>query len=100
MASITSCTLHHTLGQPTKSDRLHLMTNNYNAFRTYSIARGHLINYRKHSDWLTAAEKRRIIKEYIVLRLVRILLLESDKTQRLKMLLKGIKDGLTYPLAT
>ena len=91
----TDCRLHHTIGQPSKSERLHLMTDNYNAFRTYSIARSHLLLYRKHRRILPVSEKRRIIKEYILLRFIRIVLLEPDKWNRLKGLFKGIWDGCT-----
>ena len=97
---ITSSTLYHTLGTPSKSESLHLMTNNYSAWRTYSIARSHIINYRKHRDWLTFADKKRIVNEYFLLRFIRIVLLETDKANKIKMLLKGIKEGLTYKLET
>ena len=95
---LTSVELHHTIGQPTTSGILHLKTSNYNAWRTYSIARSHAINYRKHRDWLNFQEKKRIIKEYYVRRLLLILLNEDDKWNRIKMLIKGTYDGLTLPL--
>ena len=95
---ITTSTLHHTIGMPTFSSVLHLKTSNYSPQRTYSIARSHAINYRKHHDWMTFGEKKRIIKEYYLRRLVLIILNENDKWNKIKMMFKGIWDGLTYPL--
>ncbi len=95
---ITTSTLRHTIGMPTFSSVLHLKTSNYNAWRTYSIARSHLINYRKHRDWLTFSEKKRIIKEYYLRRLVLIVLNEDDKWNRIRMMFKGIWDGLTMKI--
>ncbi len=94
IACITSSVLYHTLGTPTKSEGLHLMTNNYNELRTYSITRGYLRLLRLHRKWLSGAEKRNIIKENIILRPIRILLLEHDKCKKLFMFAKGIRDGL------
>ncbi len=98
IACITSSTLHHTIGTPTISTTLHLKTSNYSSWRTYSIARCHAINFRKHSDWLTFNEKKRIIKEYYLRRFILIILNEEDKWNRIKMLIKGTIDGLKYPL--
>ena len=63
------------------------------------MARAHLLKYRKHKDWLTTAEKRFIVKEYFLLKLLRILLAEPQKWKRLKMLVKGIFDGLAFDLS-
>lgn len=95
IACLTDCRLVHTIGEPYKSERLHLMTDNYNAFRTYSIARSHLLLYRKHRRILPVSEKRRIVKEYILLRFIRIVMLEPDKWNRLKGLFKGLWEGCT-----
>ena len=94
IACITPCILFHTLGSPSKSEKLHLMTNNYNILRTYSITRGHLRLYRRHKDWLNWDEKIRIIKENLILRFIRIILLETNKREKLRMFVKGIKDGI------
>jgi len=96
---LTQHTLHHQVGNACRMGPFHLFTNNYGPERTYSIARAHLIKYRKHRNWLTAAEKRFIIKEYYLLKFARILLAEPQKRQRLRMFFKGIYDGLTYDLS-
>lgn len=90
---LTTCILHHTMGCPTKAKWLPLKANNYTAMRTYEITRSHVLNWRKHSQWLTLGDKWRIVKDFIVMRLVRILLIEDDKTNRIKMLFRGIRDG-------
>jgi len=91
---ITSFTLHHQMGTPSYTRLLNLKTYNYNARRTYSIARGQMINLRKHSDWLTNKEKKGIIKKYYLRRAFLIIFHETDKWNRLKMLIKGTVDGL------
>lgn len=98
IACITSCTLRHNMGTPTYSAILHLKTSNYNSWRTYSIARSHAINLRKHADWFSLSEKKRIIKEYYLRRLVLIILSEDDKWNRIMMLIKGTIDGIRFPL--
>lgn len=96
IACITSCLLYHTMGEPKKSEHLHLLTNNYNADRTYSITKSHIINLRKHANWFSFSEKRRIIKEHVVMSAIRIILLEPNKYSRLRMMFKGLTDGLKY----
>ena len=100
IACITCCILYHTVGHPKRSRFLHLFTNDYGRERTYSIAKSHLIKYRKHRSWFTAYEKRKIFKEYYMWKIIRIALAEDDKLGRLKMLLKGIRDGMKYDLTT
>lgn len=96
---ITSCILYHTVGHPKRSKVLHLFTNDYGRERTYSIAKCHLIKYRKHKNWFTHADKRKIFREYYMWKLIRLVLVEEDKMGRLKMFLKGIYDGLTFDLS-
>lgn len=92
---LTDCILLHTMGNPTKSRLLLLKANNYSAGRTYEITRSHILNFRKHRKWLTFSDKVRIIKDFVVMRLFRILLLEKDKFNKIKMLIRGLKAGLT-----
>lgn len=96
---MTKHNLYHTIGQACRMGPFHIFTNNYGPERTYSMARAHLLKYRKHKDWLTTAEKRFIVKEYFLLKLLRILLAEPQKWKRLKMLVKGIFDGLAFDLS-
>lgn len=98
IACITCCILYHTVGQPKRSRFLHIFTNDYGRERTYSIAKAHLIKYRKHKEWFTCYEKRKIFKEYYMWKFIRIILAEEDKIGRMKMLFKGIKDGMMFDL--
>ncbi len=91
---LTDCLLFHVMGNPTKSKWLPLKANNYSAQRTYEITRSHVFNYRQHRNWLTLGDKWRIAKDFIIMRLVRIVLIEDDKLNRIKMLLRGIRDGI------
>lgn len=100
IACITSCLLYHTMGEPQKSDNLHLLTNNYNANRTHSIAKSHIINLRKHAKWFSFREKCNIIKEHVIMRFIRVILLEPDKYNRLRMLFKGLIDGIRFSFPT
>lgn len=88
--------LHHELGHPMRSKILKIYTTNYNAQRTYLCTKGQLMVIRKHSDFLTWHEIWIIIKEYILWKAIRIMLVEPDKWNRTKSYLKGIIDGLKY----
>ncbi|MCQ2311362.1 MAG: hypothetical protein MJZ64_06410 [Paludibacteraceae bacterium] len=96
---ITSCILYHTVGHPKRSKWLHLFTNDYGRERTYSIAKCHLIKYRKHKKWFTPADKRKIFKEYYMWKFIRLVLVEEDKIGRFKMFVKGIHDGFRFDLS-
>ncbi len=98
IACLTRQILHHTIGSPQRRGPFHLFTNNYGRFRTYSMTRGHIICYRKHRDIMTCYEKRHFFKEIFMWKLIRIILVEEDKWGRFCMMLKGIKEGVTYQL--
>ncbi len=96
---ITSCILYHTVGHPKRSKWLHLFTNDYGRERTYSIAKCHLIKYRKHKKWFTPSDKRKIFREYYMWKFIRLVLVEEDKIGRFKMFIKGIHDGFRFDLS-
>lgn len=96
IACLTDCHLHHVIGQPKMSRIFRISTKDYGRFRTYSITRSHIICYRKNKEWMNDEEKMIFFKEIIIWKLIRIVLVESDKLGRMKMYLKGIKDGLLY----
>lgn len=91
----TECVLKHTMGRPTKAKFLPIKANNYSAQRTYEITRCHVMNLRKHKKYVKMSYKVQIIRELIIMRLIRILLLEDQKVDKVRMLIKGIKSGLT-----
>lgn len=95
---LTNCLLSHTLGHPRRSKRLRIYTPDYDSARTYSMVRCHIINYRKNRKWMTNYECWKAFKEFIFWKFVRIVLVEKDKVNRLKMYLKGIWDGITFNL--
>lgn len=88
--------LRHELGHPMRSKILKIYTTNYNAQRTYLCTKGQLMIIRKHHDFLTGHEIWIIIKEYILWKAIRIILVEPDKWNRTKSFLRGIKDGILY----
>ncbi len=98
IACLTHCVLHHTIGSPQRGGPFHLFTNNYGRYRTYSMTRGHIICYRKHRDIMTCYEIRKFYKEIFMWKIIRLILVEEDKWGRFRMMLKGIRDGVTYQL--
>lgn len=98
IACLTDCVLHHTIGHPVRKGPLHIFTNDYGRFRTYSITRSHIISYRKHRDIMTAYERRKFFKEIFWWKFVRLVLAEEDKIGRFKMFFKGIRDGVSYKI--
>lgn len=96
IVALTANKLKHSLGTIKKSERFGIMTNDYGRFRTYSIARGHIINLRKHWNWWSKEEKKFIIRNYYINKVIQIVFLEEDKLGRLWNLLKGTMEGLTF----
>lgn len=99
IACLPRCILHHTIGHPVRKGPLHIFTNDYGPFRTYSITRSHIISYRKHRDIMTAYERRKFFKEIFWWKFVRLVLAEEEKVARFKMFFKGIWDGVTYKIS-
>lgn len=95
---LTSHKMKHTLGEGQRKGLFKIYTNNYNAFRTYSMTRSHIICYRKHKKKMTRAEKMYLFKEIIFWKLVRITFAESDKIKKYCALTKGIISGLKYKI--
>lgn len=93
---LTRHLLHHQLGDLRTMGPLHIHTDNYNAQRTYSISKSHILKIRKHRDWLSADEIKETVKTHYIMKFLRIVLAEPDKWSRMMMLVKGIYDGLTY----
>ena len=92
---LTECVLQHTMGKPTKARLLPVKANNYSVKRTYEITRSHVLNLRKHKEWLPFSYKAKIVKDLIIMRFLRILLLENNKIDKVIMLIKGLKSGMT-----
>ena len=93
---LTKHILHHTVGNACRMGPFHLFTNNYGPERTYSMAKAHIMLYKKHRSWFTSQEKRDIIKEHYILRFIRILLAEPQKWLRLRMFFKGMYEGVIH----
>ena len=98
VTTLTKHILDHHIGTPFRSKFFRISTPNYNAKRTYGMARNHIILCKKHWNLLDKSQVIYYIKEYIVYKFVRILLLENDKVFKLKMLFKGIYDGINYDM--
>lgn len=96
---LTKHVLQHTIGKPKRSSLLKLYTPDYGAARTYSIVSSHILNYRKNRRWMNGYERRKVLKEFLFWKLVRILFAEDEKWSRLRNYLKGIKDGVLFDLS-
>lgn len=96
IACLTKGKLIHTIGKPKRSRFLRIFTNDYGRERTYSITKSHIICYRKNKKYLNFDEKKIFFKEILMWKFIRIILVENDKIGRMKMYLKGIKEGLNY----
>lgn len=95
---LTGYTLTHSLGNLKRMGLLKILTHDYNAFRTYSMTRSHIICHRKHHKTMNGQERKYIYREILLQKTKRILLAENDKWERLLALLKGVRDGLRYRL--
>ncbi|MEZ9835154.1 hypothetical protein AB4341_16640 [Vibrio breoganii] len=65
-------------------------------FRNYHISKSRLYFYRKHKDRFSLPTMRLIIG--IAMQILKILLIENNKLQKIKMVAKGIKDYLKEDL--
>lgn len=95
---LTDSILIHSLGNLQRMGIFNIKTHDYNAFRTYSMTRSHIICHRKHYKSMNESERIYIYNEIIYQKIKRIMLAESNKFERLKALMKGIWDGLRYRL--
>lgn len=88
----TDIKLNHQLGYLTKT-KFGFHTNNYSAFRTYYIVRNQLLIWKRYRQF-PAARKKSIIKDYILMRSLKILIAEEDKAGKLASIAKGILHAL------
>lgn len=92
---LTQHRLYHVIGRLQRMGQFDVLTSNYSAERTYSIARSHILYLRKHWHTLTTREKWYIIKEHYIKMPLRILLADPEKRVRMKQFFKGMHDGMT-----
>jgi rhamnosyltransferase len=89
--------LVHQLGYSTKS-LLGFTTINYNSFRTFFLVRNHILLWKKYPKLYRFEYKKALIKEYIIYRIVKVLLSEKDKLSKIKSICNGIYHGLSNKL--
>jgi len=92
-------TIHlvHELGYSTKST-VGFTTINYNAFRTFYLVRNHILLWKKYPKLYRLEYKKILIKEYIIYRLIKILLSEKNKLNKIKSIFKGVYQGFSNSL--
>lgn len=95
---LTNHKLNHSLGYPQRLGIFKIFTPNYNAFRTFTMTRSHVICYRKHHKIMSKEEKQYVYREMLLNKFARILLAEPEKWSRLKAFVKGIISGLRYKI--
>lgn len=91
---LTKNELSHSMGNPPPPPRFGLTTPDYGPFRTYSMARSHLLCLRKHWRWMLPAERWYTVKYYVIVKFVTIIIIEKQKLSRLWSLIKGVAAGL------
>lgn len=97
---LTRHQLKHSLGYPQQRGPFRLFTPNYNSLRTYSMARSHIICYRKHKSMMNREDKDYLYNEILRRKFIRIILAEPDKWSRMTALIKGIISGCRYKIET
>ena len=95
---LTNNKLKHSLGYPQRMGLFHIFTPNYNAFRTFTMTRSHVICYRKHHKIMSKEEKRYVYREMLLYKIARIILAEPEKWRRLKAFIRGVVSGLRYKI--
>lgn len=98
IVSFTYCHLKQNFGYPIKSKFFGFESNNYSAGRTYNIVKNHLFILRRYYHTLTKLQRKMIIEAYILRRIVKVILVEKDKRNKIKSIIKGCITGLKEPL--
>lgn len=89
---ITNIILQHELGY--HDDTIFSRwVSSYSAFRTYYLIRNQLYIWRHYSDLYGNYRKYFFVKNYVVLRVLNVLISEKDKKKKLESIYKGLKDG-------
>jgi rhamnosyltransferase len=86
----TNIILNQQFGYTTKT-KLGFKTLNYSSARTYYIIRNHIILWRQYPKLYE--NKSRFILHHIILRIPKVILAESQKKEKIKAILLGLKDG-------
>lgn len=90
--------LNHSLGykQTKRFLNLSFKTTNYSPFRLYHMLRNNIWLYYKyqHCSVLPKGYAKYIASELIIKQVVKIILAEDDKANKVKALLKGLLDGI------
>lgn len=89
----TKATLQHQIGEVKRWCK-GLWSHNYSAFRTYFLIRNQLWIWRKYPQLFGSSRLKYLITNYIIRRVIVVLLFESDKTRKLKSLIRGVWHGL------
>ena len=89
--------LKHEVGNNTKII-FGLHTDNYSAFRTYFIIKNHIIIWKRYPKLFQRQYKITLIKIHIIYRLIKIIIGENDKYNKLKSIFTGIFHGLFMKL--
>jgi len=89
----TSIILEHEVGEAHKT-WIGFKTDNYSAFRTYFIVRNHIAIWKRYPSIFPYNYKYVLIKTHILSRILKIILAEKDKLNKLKSIKNGLIDGL------
>jgi rhamnosyltransferase len=71
---------------------------NYSAFRTFYLVRNHLLLWRKYPNFYSKKNKAIILRDFILYRIIKIILAEKDKIRKIGSIIRGIFHGLKYRL--
>lgn len=90
--TIGNALLEHNLGYSIK--KYGVTSLNYSPFRTYHIVRNHILMWKKYRNNLPSELKKCILFHYILIRVIKIFIIEDNKFAKIKALFKGVNDGL------
>ena len=92
-----SILLVHELGYMTKT-RFGFFTMDYSAFRTFYLVRNNIYLWRKYPEFYNGKLKILLLKDYIVFRIIKVLIAETDKFRKLKSIFSGVYHGITMKI--
>lgn len=81
-------------GIPISSKFLNFKSYEYSAKRLFFITRNHIMIWRDYPDQINETMKKRILKDHIFGKLIKVLLIEDMKLKKIFFIIRGIISGI------
>lgn len=91
---VNGCNLTQIFGTPHKSKIFNLKSHNYPPERLFFITRNHILLWRDYPEQINKVIRKRILKDYIFGKIIKIILIEDNKIKKISSILQGLFMGI------